>query len=604
MALRRKFLSIALLSVLSVSLLSSWVTILMLDRHEALLYRTSAQSLRYIAGSIETELASAVTISDYVLASPSLQEYLMTMLDSPDHVRVNEAKKGAYDILNHYLFSTPYLQSITLVSDGGNVNIGTSLGLDYEAIEMLRAQAATSNGTAVWRAGSAVNGKVLCVRQIRQKAYLSLRSLATLIICVDIDEIVDSALKDPSMTGSGGAASGRPGGGVVPASGTSAGSSMYASGAEGYGFTLFAEGSSLTPERLPDVTQAELRELQPKSDTPYSVVNLNGRKHFLVRGSLDSVDWQYLYLIDYDSVFSGIQQMRLQYVGILLVFTVITLLLTNRQTGRMLAHFQLLVRKMNRFKAGDMTAANHEESARLPQDELGNLNRQFDDMVDGIRQLIDDNYVKQLTIKDAQIHMLEAQINPHFMYNTLDSINWLAQKYGADDISGMVLSLGSLLRANLSVSGDFVTLETEIQLLGYYIHIQKFRFKDRLHWEMRVDPAYNPLSIPKMILQPLVENAIKHGVEPSYDGGTVSLDLTELEDTLEIRVSNTSSTFEEELLDKLEKHELRPSGTGIGLTNIDRRLRLIYGEAHGLRFRNENGLAVAIVTIPKTKGDD
>jgi two-component system sensor histidine kinase YesM len=199
--------------------------------------------------------------------------------------------------------------------------------------------------------------------------------------------------------------------------------------------------------------------------------------------------------------------------------------------------------------------------------------------------------------------MLQQQINPHFLYNTLDSINWMAQNCGANEISIMARSLGNIFRGAINTSEDFISLDKELEFLNNYIQIQSFRFKQRLNYEMIISNGYKTLQIPKMILQPLVENAIKHGLEDSFEPCIIRVSIEETESIFQIKVSNTCSEFEPDLLQKLENKELIPGGTGVGLLNIDKRLKLIYGENYGLTFYNQDAMAIAVVSIPKANSN-
>ena len=197
--------------------------------------------------------------------------------------------------------------------------------------------------------------------------------------------------------------------------------------------------------------------------------------------------------------------------------------------------------------------------------------------------------------------MLQQQINPHFLYNTLDTINWMAQKYGADDISTMVRSLGNLFRASITGEGDLIPLADELAVLDNYIQIQKIRFKDRLVFELVVPEDISHIFVPKLCIQPLVENALKHAMEYTDEICTIRVTVREREGSYRIKVANTGSQFEEDLLWKIEHRQITPQGSGVGLVNIDSRLKLIYGDHYGLTFYNKNGMAVVMLSIPKER---
>ena len=157
-------------------------------------------------------------------------------------------------------------------------------------------------------------------------------------------------------------------------------------------------------------------------------------------------------------------------------------------------------------------------------DELGTLNHQFDEMSETIIRLIQENYINEILKKEAQLKALENQINPHFLYNTLDSIKWRARAAGERDISDMVEALATLLRTSLNNKDqdlinylDYFTVEKEMKIILSYITIQKFRYEDRLDFENRICQAYYPVSIPKLVIQPLVENSIYYGLESNVE---------------------------------------------------------------------------------------
>ena len=235
-------------------------------------------------------------------------------------------------------------------------------------------------------------------------------------------------------------------------------------------------------------------------------------------------------------------------------------------------HTRLLVQKMQAFNVDEMTLppASYDYSRR--NDEFGLLNRQFDHMAERIKNLVQVNYINELWKKDAQLKALEMQINPHFLYNTLESINWRAKACGASDISGMVESLGSLLRASLSKGNLPWTLEQEIAAVNSYISIQKYRFDGRLEFSAVLEDIYRRIE--------------------------VKIFRSSEKKVLHICVSNNGSQFEDELLSRLRSSAAPSHGFGIGLINIDERIRLMFGAPYGLFLYNEEDRAVALIDLP------
>jgi len=232
------------------------------------------------------------------------------------------------------------------------------------------------------------------------------------------------------------------------------------------------------------------------------------------------------------------------------------------------------------------------------KDELIQLHQHFDEMAAKIQHLIKVNYINEILTKDAQLKTLEAQINPHFLYNTLESINWRAKASNDKDISLMVESLGKLLRSTLSNKESLVTLKYELDLVNSYMTIQKIRFESQLLYSLEVDENLMDYSIPPLIIQPLLENAIRYGLEEVIENCNIILQIKLENNLIIINVNNEGSQFEPDLLDKLRKKQLTPNDLGIGLLNIDQRIKILFGSEYGLFLSNQNGFAIATLKIP------
>ena len=210
--------------------------------------------------------------------------------------------------------------------------------------------------------------------------------------------------------------------------------------------------------------------------------------------------------------------------------------------------------------------------------------------------------MNELLKKEAQIKALENQINPHFLYNTLDSIKWRAKAIGDSDISDMVEALGILLRTALRKKDEKdYHVGREMEIVESYILIQKFRYEERLVFENEIDKSWYDFLMPKMVLQPLIENAIFYGLELNVDECRIILTGEEKGGCLHFYVKNTESEFEENVLEKLENEEIRPHGNGVGLLNIDKRMKIQFGPEYGLRLYNEEEYAVAELVMPKAR---
>lgn len=236
---------------------------------------------------------------------------------------------------------------------------------------------------------------------------------------------------------------------------------------------------------------------------------------------------------------------------------------------------------------------------RLPSlemySEFNKLAEAFNHMLDKLDTYYKDNLEKQLLLKNAEIKALQSQMDPHFMFNTLNTIAWKAQMTNNPEIYQMVISLGELLKANV-ISKDFtyVDLEDELRYVKFYTYLQKMRFEDKISVEIQADDSLLHYKVPCFCIQPLVENSIVHGLEPKKGMGKLAVNVIKHQDCMEILVADNGIGFE------TIPHicDIRPSSeeshTHIGLRNLDRRLYLLFGEMAHLKITSTLNVCTTI----------
>lgn len=220
-------------------------------------------------------------------------------------------------------------------------------------------------------------------------------------------------------------------------------------------------------------------------------------------------------------------------------------------------------------------------------DELGRLASRFNRMTREYRANLERSVQRERELNQARLRMMQAQLNPHFLYNTLDAVKWLGMAHQAPEVAELATDLAAILRS--SISGDeIVTLEEELELVERYVNIQTIRFGDRFTCEVDVAERYQSCLVPKLALQPLVENAILHGVADREDG-YVKVWAGEEEGMLLLYVSDNGCGIPEEVLERLNGETRQPSEGHLGMFNVDSILRLRYGESCGLSARSTPG---------------
>jgi two-component system, sensor histidine kinase YesM len=261
-----------------------------------------------------------------------------------------------------------------------------------------------------------------------------------------------------------------------------------------------------------------------------------------------------------------------------------------------------LCTSMQKFKNGDFTQRVNFEA----KDEIGQVAQCYNGMVRNMKELIDTTYVLKLRERESELSSLQAQINPHFLYNTLDSIYWQALTAGNDEIANMIYSLSRIFRLSLNRGQGMTTVEKEKELVYHYLLIQKMRFKEKLQFILEIDEQIYDCIIPKLIIQPFVENAIVHGIEGSDKGGTVKIfgrcEEEQLIFTIEDDGIGMTAKQSESLLQCADGDiNTSRSPGGYAVNNVYERLKLKFNEDFLLDIDSEEakGTTVTIV-LPRT----
>jgi len=239
-------------------------------------------------------------------------------------------------------------------------------------------------------------------------------------------------------------------------------------------------------------------------------------------------------------------------------------------------------------------------------DEITELGMSFNIMIGRIRELLDAKIKEQENLKKAELRTLQAQINPHFLYNTLDTIIWMAEAQKTDQVIEIVRALSSFFRITLSKGKDWITIEEEIELTKSYLTIQKMRYRDILDYHIEVDERVLDSTILKLTLQPLVENALYHGIKNKRCGGTISVRAKQRgQNDILLEVEDDGVGFTPYKLGNIraemnsDSDEITLKKSGFGLENVNKRIKLYYGKQYGLSIYSQYYEGTRImVTIP------
>lgn len=473
----------------------------------------------------------------------------------------SDISRNMHSIIINYNIS---IQSICVVNQYDDFylwKMDSSVSSDYyeQRLQKLRETADSRQGEPVYSYEALDRGVVTVSREILDLFYD--RPLATIMVDFDLDSIATI---------------------LAPETPESADPC----------FALM-QGSSTVIYNSSALTSGELAHLP---DTDGSVIL--GSDSYLIR-HLESeyCDWNIISLVNERHLYWFVWLGFFFQSGLILVSIVIVLALiycVSNSISSQFSSFMYQISQTNTVKPALVKVDS--------QDEFQKLAKVYNDMSQRIEHLIDTVYSKELLRKEAEIQAFQAQINPHFLYNTLDCINGLVELKQPEAIKKTVTSLASIMR--MSIKGkEILTLRENLQFVEQYMYIERTRYQNKILFLCEIPESMMDYLVPKLILQPLLENAVIHGVSEVLGQGMIGLFGEEEENAILLHVKDNGKGFSEEVIQQLEQPQgdaiCRPQNH-IGLRNIQARIQLMYGTGYGVRIRNlPKGGSCVTVRLPK-----
>ncbi len=543
--------------------------------YNELLYQSSAQVLQLSTNQIESELRKMDSYSYNLLSDKNVQQKMIDIKYESNAFRQNNLVDDLLERFLIYVASERNISTIYFIdTEGVQYYEGINpVSLPEEVKNQTIQAALQGNGNSVILDQYAERGFILLARQFRSTAQLSLENLGVVVLRLELNEVGNAYMSNVAM--------------------------------EDSHLFIFSEQNLVYKDPSSQDMELELEDLDREEG--FSIKSLNGKKYFLSYSTSNYTNWTYVNVIGYNEAFNQVERMRililLVFVGVFVIGSIISVLLAKSITKPIMD----LTMRMKRVETGDFSEVKIDEDIQKREDEIGMLQKDFELMISRINTLIDENFKKQIVIKDTNFKALQAQINPHFLYNTLESINWLAKANHQEEIATMVKALGKLLRNAVNTDELIISVQEELELLDAYISIQKYRYEERLIYRNRVDRSFYSIDIPKLTLQPLVENAIVHSMENMLEPCEISIYAQKNEGEIIICVEDNGLGIHEDIVKKLRNNEPLESrkGMGIGLQNIDDRLKMTFGSEYGLFITSEIGQGTRIeIRIPEERKKD
>lgn len=348
-----------------------------------------------------------------------------------------------------------------------------------------------------------------------------------------------------------------------------------------------------------DVVYRIDRECYQKNGVSGDDIRIKERDYYVVNHQSSYSGWRVVGVIPETEFSAGVQSVYKVVIVCVMICLLLVVLVSVRVSATVTFPISRLCSFMAKVEAGDFSVRFNTKY----RDEIGVLGSSFNHMIEKINELINELYVEKQKRLEAQLKSLQEQIKPHFLYNTLDTISWMARAHGAKDVVQLVDALTNMFRVGLSSGRDYISLREEKKHVINYLYIQKVRYQERLKYAIEIPDEYDNIMVPKLILQPLVENSIYHGVKLKRTGGTICIKAHSEDQKLYLHVWDDGAGISEQRLSEIRSWLANPKSmdenVGFGLSYMEERIELSYGPDYGLYIDSREGeFTEVIICLP------
>ena len=350
-------------------------------------------------------------------------------------------------------------------------------------------------------------------------------------------------------------------------------------GKNGFVFVTSGDGNVLYAPVNPIVYRIKTDWLKNQSGDMTQTIK--SRQYKIIYGSSSLTSMKIIGVFSLDELFANVSQIRTYTFLIGMIMSLLALLTSAFFTDSIAKPIRSLRSLMKQAEQGDFDI----EFVYKNHDEIGELGESFNNMVVRIKQLIEMLLLVQKSKREAELKTLEAQIKPHFLYNTLETIQWMAKQHDASDIVEIVRAMTNLFRISLNKGKEIISVSEEVKHVESYLIIQKVRYESKLNYAISCDPGLLKCKIIKLILQPIVENAIYHGIKEKRTPGLIEIRIFAVENRMHFTVRDNGAGILPEntkIINEILAGKRVNDLHGYGLQNVNERIRLTYGSEYGL----------------------
>jgi two-component system, sensor histidine kinase YesM len=541
---------------------------------------TNLRDIEQIKNSMDFLQKDIYDLSTFICINPSVQSFIRANGNKQSKLISNH-----FDSLNNLLASKDYISFIVIYNKNGDkyyISSDRSTGIkSYQSVKqsLLYEKAHGLKGAPVWIDLNTENQvfiednkapKIAMVRTLLDSN--TFETSGFLAICVN-----HTVLKD-----------------------------IYDSNSKLLGSTMILDKNNniITSGQSKGMNITEKETLNILSNLKHAsgstILRVNGKKLHVVYDTMRQSGWKVVSITPIDLLLKDLNSILSLTVVVILACLAIALIFAFYTSSMLTSPINKLLSSMEKVKNG-----NFKEKVDFKyNDEIGMLGAQYNDMVDNINNLIGKVYKLQIKEREAELKALQAQINPHFLYNTLDAIFWKAEKSKQKDISDMVYALSRLFRTTLNKGNEFIQVKDEKEFIEHYLLLQSSRFRERLTYEIDFDPLIQDYTIPKLIFQPFVENSIIHGMETYHGTCHIKITAAIVDEMMVFVIEDNGAGISQatinELLGKAHTDEKAfPSKQGYAVSNVNERLGLYYDGDYKINITGSLGKGTRVeIVIP------
>ena len=368
-------------------------------------------------------------------------------------------------------------------------------------------------------------------------------------------------------------------------------------------YAVVNENGELVISSLKTLTETDLKTIKDISLVKYQDIKgkrsvFQGEPMLFNSKSLGYSNWKIISVVPMNKITKNSKKLRNYSLLTLLALSFVAYGIAIYVSMHLTYRITELLKKMKVAQQGDL----NQKVAVEGTDEIAEIQINFNRMLDSMKELMEERYKMGIEIKHSELRALQAQINPHFLYNTLELINWKASTYDVSEVDELIKLLAKFYKLSLSQGRDVISISDEIEHVKTYLEIQNRRFMNGIKFTVEVEEEILKYSIPKLILQPIIENALLHGIlEKPESCGEIVLSGEINKGNIHIFVKDDGIGISQEGIDRLMSKEIKKTASGYGIRNVRDRIRLFYGEGYGVEYQSQIGLGTVVhITFPAT----